>query len=50
MFRLIMGVIIMIGGLAVLGASAARADNIGIVLGIGFVAVGAIIGGSGGRQ
>ena len=46
MTRFILGIIIMIGGLAVLAASAVREDTIGIVLGIGFVVVGALIGGS----
>lgn len=46
MGRLIVGVIIIVGGLVVVGASAVRNDGIGIALGIGFVVVGGLIGGS----
>lgn len=46
MTRLITGVTIIIGGLLVTAASAANDDSTGIMLGIGFVIMGALIGGS----
>lgn len=50
MFRLIVGIVIIIGGLVVLAASAARQDNLGIGLGLGFFVVGGIIAGTGARR
>lgn len=50
MFRLIVGIVIIIGGLVVLAASAARQDNLGVGLGIGFVVIGGLIGGSGAKR
>lgn len=50
MLRFIVGVLIIVGGLVVFGASAVRGDNLGLALGVGFMFVGAFIGASGGDR
>lgn len=49
MARFIIGILIMLGGLAIFGASAVRSDVLGLTLAIGFMAVGGIIAASGGN-
>jgi hypothetical protein len=48
MLRFILGIVIIIGGLVTAYASAARDDTGGMLLGLGFMIVGALIGASGG--